>query len=515
MPFPRVLALSVAALALGLAGCHSGGDMPGMQPTTPARGQLLQSPPQKVSSISVTQLLSLLGVDTLGQELLQLQYHPLCTVEVYHLEYETIGGQGEATTASGALMVPSGSGSECQGARPIVEYAHGTSPDKNYDIAALQGSSPNSEGLILAAVFAAEGDIVVAPNYAGYDTSALSYHAYLVADQQAGDMMDALTAARSALSAIGSGVSDNHKLYITGYSQGGYVAMATQRALEAAGQTVTASGPMSGPYALSAFGDAIFMGEVNGAGTRNVALLTSGYQHSYGNLYSTPTDMFASAYASNIGTLLPSTMTITQIETEGLLPSALFSSTPPAPQYAALTPATAPASLAVVFAQGFGDPYLIINDYRLAYLQDEQAHPDGGFPTTTNGLPPTSPGNTLRQDLLKNDLRNWTPKAPTLLCAGDQDPEVFYFNTQLMQSYWTKNSPSAPVTVVDIDSSPANNDPYAIEKEAFKAAVTAVEVAAVAGGATDGGHVAVLTDYHAQLVAPFCLAVVKSFFDAH
>ncbi len=82
-----------------------------------------------------------------------------------------------------------------------------------------------------------------------------------------------------------------------------------------------------------------------------------------------------------------------------------------------------------------------------------------------------------------------------------------------MQAYWSKNAPSAGVTIVDIASSPTANDPYADEKDAFKAAVTAVEFTAIAGGATDGGHAAVLEDYHARLVAPFCLAAVKSLFD--
>jgi len=62
----------------------------------------------------------------------------------------------------------------------------------------LQGD-PNGEALIMAAVFASQGYIVVAPNYAGYDSSTLPYHPYLVADQQSKDMIDALTAARSAL----------------------------------------------------------------------------------------------------------------------------------------------------------------------------------------------------------------------------------------------------------------------------------------------------------------------------
>ncbi len=173
-----------------------------------------------------------------------------------------------------------------------------------------------------------------------------------------------------------------------------------------------------------------------------------------------------------------------------------------------------PSDLATVFAMGFASSdYLILNSYRLSYLQDEQANPDGGFPTTTTGLPAASPQNTLRQDLKTNDLRDWTPAMPTLLCGGDEDPEVFFFNTQLMQAYWSKNAPNAPVTILDIASTPAASDPYANEKDAFKAAVTAVEVAAIAGGATDGGHAAVLEDYHARLVAPFCLAAVKSFFD--
>ena len=70
---------------------------------------------------------------------------------------------------------------------------------KNYDMAQLSGSNANSEGLILAALFAAQGYIVVAPNYAGYDSSTLSYHPYLVGSSKAkAEMMDVLTAARSA-----------------------------------------------------------------------------------------------------------------------------------------------------------------------------------------------------------------------------------------------------------------------------------------------------------------------------
>jgi len=506
--------LVLAAAAALLAACHGvfkSSSAPS-QSAAPKPGQLLQSP-QKTGSYSASDLLSLLSGDSDAAQLLKLTFSPVCSVDVYHLQYETLGGQGEATTASGALMVPRGIDPTCAGARPIVMYAHGTSTDKSYNIAALSSSdTTNSEGALLAAVFAAQGYIVVAPNYAGYDTSTLSYHPYLVADQQSQDMMNALSAARSAFGSLG--VSGGNKLFITGYSQGGYVALATVRAMQAAGQSVTAAGPMSGPYALSAFADAIFMGEVDGGATINFTLVVSAYQHSYGNVYSNTTDVFSPQYATNIASLLPSTTTRSDLYAQGLLPQyALFSNTPPAPQYASITPATTPANLAPAFAQGFGPSPLVTNAYRLNYLQDEQAHPDGGFPTTTTDVPPSGAANGLRQDLAKNDLRNFSPSVPVLLCGGDNDPTVFYLNTQLMQGYWAAHAPSAPVTVLDVDSAVGSNDPYADLKNGFAAAKAAVKVAAIAGGATDGGQSAVLTDYHAGLVPPFCLFAVEKFFN--
>ena len=505
-------ALTAAAL---LAACGGGNDsLAPPQSTTPQEGQLLQTPPTQTGSYSVSDLLSMLSGDSDAAQLLQLAFNPACTVTVYHLQYETVGGQGEATTASGALMVPSGSDSSCQGPFPVVLYAHGTSAAQSYDIANLTGTSGdvNDEAVLMAAVFAARGYIVVAPNYAGYDTSTLSYHPYLVAAQQSHDMMDALTAARSALPAVGA--SANSKLFVTGYSQGGYVALATVSAMQSAGISVTAAGPMSGPYALSAFGDAVFMGEPNGSAVLNFTLIVDSYQHSYGNVYTDPTDIFSAQYASaNIGSLLPSTTSTSNLYAQGLLPeNAIFSSTPPAPQYASITPATTPAYLAPAFALGFGASPLVTNAYRLSWLQDEQANPDGGFPTTTTDVPPANAGIALRQDLAKNDMRNFNPSVPVLLCGGDNDPTVFYFNTLLMQGYWAAHAPNAQVSVLDVDSAVGANDPYADVKDAFAAAKAAVEAAAIAGGATDGGQVAVLTDYHTGLVPPFCLYAVESYF---
>ncbi len=514
---PAVAVALAGLLLLSACGGGSSGSsstsaaMGGGSPPPPTEGQLVTNPPMKVASFSTSDLLSMLGVDSIGKQLITLAYNPACAIDVYQIQYQTVGGKGEATTASGALMVPTSGGSSCQGPRPIVVYAHGTNPDKSFNIAQITPNQ-NGEGLILAAVFAAQGYIVVAPNYAGYDTSTLTYHPYLVADQQAHDMMDALSAAKSALPvASATSVTASGKVFITGYSQGGFVAMATAKAMQAAGTPPTAAGPMSGPYALSAFGDAIFMGEVTGSSPLNITFLVDGYQQTYGNIYNAPTDVFSPTYANGIGTLLPTSSSAGSLYTQGLLPqSALFSTTPPSPTYAAMTPATSPANLAPVFAMGFAATnFLITNAYRLSYLTDEAAQPDGGFPTYTTGMPPAAPTNGLRQDLKINDQRNWTPTVPMLLCGGSSDPEVLFLNTQLMQKYWMGVAPSAPVTVLDIDSS--SGGPDADLQTAFAAAKAAVIASAVAQG--QSGTQALFDNYHAGLVPPFCLSAVKRFFD--
>ena len=497
-------------LVFAVTGCghdDSSNPAPSPAPATPQRGALIENPPAQVATLTPSDLLTLLGGSDLGATFLQLAYTPKCTINVYHLTYQTVDPSENITPASGALMVPSGSDPSCNGALPIVLYAHGTTTDRDFDIAQLNAAD-NDEGVLLAAVFAAEGYIVVAPNYLGYDTSTLDYHPYLIAAAQSQEMIDALTAARAALpTAAATGTTAGDKLFITGYSEGGYVAMATHSAMQSLGMTVTASAPMSGPYALAAFGDAIFEGEVSDSATVSVALLAVAYQKAYGNIYSTPAELFASNYAPSIETLLPSTTALSTLEAQGEFPTALFDSSPPSASDSIYTPATSPAALAGVFAAGFGSNYLVNNSYRAAYLSDALATPDGGFPALTSGVPAAHPTSTLRVELKANDQRNWSPTAPVLLCGGDSDPTVFFFNTTLMQNYWAAHPPATPPVILDIDSAPTSDDPYATLKTAFGAAKALVSA--------EGGESAVLAAYHATLVPPFCLSAVKSFFDAH
>lgn len=505
----------VPVILMGLlTGCDSNDDNDdpprNTPPSEPQRGSLIDDPPPLVSSYSAADVAETFGQGIEGEALLQFAGDPVCGVDVHQLRYRTVDEDDEPTTASGVLMIPTGSGEECSGERPMLLYAHGTAIEQTLNLADVEAEN-SFEARYLAVAFAARGYIVVAPNYVGYDTSDSDDHSYLVADQSAKDMIDALTAARTALpTSSASETVGSEQLFITGYSQGGHVAMATHRAMQEEGQSVTASAPMSGPYALSAFGDAVFFGQVNARAPIVMTFLLTAYEDAYDDIYDEEEEVFEAAYAEDIDDLLPGPRSRSELFDQGLLPrDQLFSDTPPDPIYAPYTPATEPAEFADIFALGFGPDHLLRNDFRLAYLQDAEANPDGGFPDTTTAEPPENPAFPFRVALKRNDLRNWTPEAPVFLCAGNGDPTVFFFNTQLMQSYWAQTD--ADVTVLDIEADPEGDDPYENLKEGFDAAKTLVEADAVASG--EDPDAAVLDAYH-ELVAPFCLSAVRDWFDA-
>lgn len=508
-----LLALSVPVL---LAACGGSSDDNAPAPQEPAgpppRGALIESPAPRVTSLAPADLVLALGGTLEGEALLRVAGSPTCRVDVHQLRYHSVGINDEPVTASGALLMPAGIEPECQGDRPILMYAHGTNTNRAFNMVDVTNEDNLEAGLMVLA-FAARGYIVVAPNYVGYDSSDAAYHPYLNADQSAKDMMHALSAARSTIPTREAPTTRaSGQVFITGYSQGGHVAMATHRAMQNAGMPVIASAPMSGPYALAAFGDAVFQGQVNASAPLFLSWMVTGYDRAYGDLYSSPIDAFEGRYAADIETLLPTTLSRSELYNAGRLPrDQLFSEVPPDPAFAAYTPATAPAELADVFARGFGPEHLITNSYRLAYLQDAQANPDGAFPTTTDAAPAANPAHPLRRAFKANDLRNWTPTSPVFMCGGHDDPTVFYFNTQFMQSYWAPTG--APVSVLDVDSGSEANDPYEDLKQGFEAAKVLVATNAVIGGASDGGDAAVSEAYHTSLVAPFCLTAVVRYFD--
>lgn len=523
----RPLGLAIALLVLTACGASSD-TAPVAQTTT--RGLLLVAP-ARLASLDAAGFTAQLGASSSGAALLKLTGTPACGVDFYYMQYETRGGAGEPTTATGALMLPTGAAPACSGARPIVLYAHGTTTNKNYNLADIANPA-NQEGALIAAMFAAQGYIVVAPNYAGYDASTLTYHPYLNADQQSGEMLDALAAARSALpTSLTRNTTDSGALFVTGYSQGGYVALAAARALQASGKPPVAIAGGSGPYALEAFGDAIFLGNVNLGSTIFAPLVATSYQHAYGNIFQNPSDIFGPPFSSGIYTLLPSTTPMDQLFATGKLPlTALFDSTTPVTGNPLLDkalqvpPVTSP--LTQLFAAGFGEPNLINNSYRVSYAIDAVSDPDGALPLDPATLMPKAPARLaaapqqpLRHALWQNDLRNggWIPAAPLLMCGGENDPTVFFpVNTVLMATYWgAMGVPAQLITVLDVDPLGGPSGAFAALQTAFLG-THAQQIAYLTSPAGGGLTLAQaqqqwIQNYHGT-VAPFCLAAARGFF---
>ncbi|NNM53069.1 MAG: hypothetical protein HKM02_12740 [Pseudomonadales bacterium] len=521
--------------------------------------------------------------------LASLQGTGSCDVAVYRIEYTThypsLSGPNNAAQPSAVVMIPSPPAgasatvkAQCGGSRPIVEYAHGTAVSKNFDMAQnfydlmTHPTTPTSvaagvndgtgEASLLAADFAAQGYIVVAPNYAGYNTDALTpYHPYINAAQESQDMLDALTAGRQVIKLISSattmtiapntpipnpdaGVADSGSLYVTGYSEGGFVAMATLQHLQALGQPVKAGAALSGPYATEAFGDTVFNGAAGVGSTIFASMMLRSYENlSQGALPSllgttkctqtgSATCVFSADYSGLADSALPAPLTYSQITANSGNPSP---STDPC--YTAAPSATAAVPTCALFdggstypdlqklnayqdplsggpspflaGQGLSvdtlnpnnplsyNPYFLVNDaFRENYLQDEAKNPDGAGSSvttydTTNNLTgtglggmtglgsftdtvltnPTSlatyfqsanlnlapnPQNPLRAILKANDLRNYVPQMPLLMCGGSGDPTVFFLqNSALMfgkiaQSQASSNPVTAPVVLADV-----------------------------------------------------------------
>jgi predicted esterase len=381
----------------------------------------------------------------------------LCDVKVSSIQYNTLGGKGEETNATTAVMIPAGATSGCTGARPIVIYAHGTTLDKNNDMANVagipaSGTTPavaaNGEAALIMAMYAAQGFIVIAPNYTGYKGSSLAYHPYLNAEAQANDVIDALRATKAALGGLGATASN--KLFITGYSQGGHVAMATHREIQnkySSEFTVTASGPMSGPYALERFGKQVFSaaGPINGGANLFTPLLVDSFQNSYGNIYAKASDIYQSPYDTTVVGLLPS-----------------------------VSPTAAAAIPANLFDIGNGSPFLVKTSFRT----DVQ----------------NNPNNTYIAAAKRNDLIGWKPAAQVGLCWGANDPVVFGFNS--IDSAASIRAQGGLVTQYNLEDS--TTVPSTI-KAGFDAQKTAL-------GAN------LLANYHGGLVPPFCNVIIREFF---
>lgn len=262
---------------------------------------------------------------------------------------------------------------------------------------------------------------------------------------------------------------------------------------------MTAAAPLSGPYALSWFGDTIFNGAPGTGSAAFIPMLINAGQHAGAGLYTNTGDIYEAKYAGGIDTLLPGTQGLGDLVAAGKLPNDVLFAADSLPQVAG-------------YGRFFGADHLIKTSYRNAYLADLKANPCNASAAAPLHCSPAQP---LRQWLLKNDLRNYAPKVPLFLCGGSADPVVAYANTSYTAAYFRGHDAAGlNLSVLDVDDTSLNGD-YLVTRAGFAAAKALLRRAVLdSGGSAAAADQAVTDAYHAGLVAPFCLREARAFLDS-
>jgi pimeloyl-ACP methyl ester carboxylesterase len=283
-------------------------------------------------------------------------------VKAYRITYKTKNTDGAEITASGAVLVP-------VTAQPVsmISVQHGTISS---DASAPSNFGEGSEAATFGSVFGSMGYIISYPDYIGYGASKDLPHPYEHRASLASSTLDMLRAVKELMKEQ-TEVQWNNKLYIAGYSEGGYATMSLQKKIEEEASSefnLKASSCGAGAYDKTAF-----MKYVINSSVSSVA--------SYNSLYLWVMLTYDRIYKLN-------------------KPKAYYFKEPFAAQIEKL---------------GYENR---INVSFNTILNDS-------FKTAVN----TGSDTGFIAAIGDNDVYDWKPRTPTRLFHGDADPLVFYFNS--------------------------------------------------------------------------------------
>jgi alpha-beta hydrolase superfamily lysophospholipase len=140
------------------------------------------------------------------------------SVRTYQIVYET-QFNGKTVKASGLLYIPIGLDTKA----PLLALHHGTTFIKR-DAPSTSNSFSGME------YFASAGYITIMPDYLGYGESSNIFHPYYDRKHSAMTVIDMIKSVKELL--VKEKIPFNDQLFLAGYSEGGYVAMAVAKELE-------------------------------------------------------------------------------------------------------------------------------------------------------------------------------------------------------------------------------------------------------------------------------------------
>jgi pimeloyl-ACP methyl ester carboxylesterase len=224
------------------------------------------------------------------------------SVETISINYYTTDGNGIQIIASGALIIPQGGSS-----LPLVSVQHGTQT-KNNLVASV--SPINSTEGIVGLIMASMGYLVVVPDYPGFGVSNVM-HPYMHAESLIPCVIDLMRAGRTYSSQ--HQITLDGRVFLTGYSEGGYATLVTQRKIELEYSqefNLTAVAPMAGPYDLNGMMQTLFQtGQYNH--TAYIAFILTAYNNIYG--WTRLDDFFNAPYSSTVQNLFDGSKTFGEV----------------------------------------------------------------------------------------------------------------------------------------------------------------------------------------------------------
>jgi pimeloyl-ACP methyl ester carboxylesterase len=285
----------ICFLLINFQACNNEDNIDPVFPTIHERGEIVQS--NSLGTMRVNDIQQLLADGNMTNAF-SLNY----SVETISISYYTTDGFGKQIIASGALFIPLGRNN-----LSLVSIQHGTQTKD--DLVASVSPVNSTEGII-GLIMASIGYLVVVPDYPGFGVSNVM-HPYIHAESLVPCVIDLMRACKS--------YSSQHQLildgriFLTGYSEGGYVTLVTQRKIElnyAQEFNLIAVAPMAGPYDLYGMMQTLFQtGQYNH--TAYIAFLLTAYNDIYG--WNRLDDFFNAPYSSIVKNLFDGSKTFGEV----------------------------------------------------------------------------------------------------------------------------------------------------------------------------------------------------------
>jgi pimeloyl-ACP methyl ester carboxylesterase len=364
--YVKIFSVLIAMVLFAISGCEDNPTEP--EPETPSRGAIISSNTIIVMTPSAVEAILTTWIDPLPVD-------PTYTVNAVKIVYWTVDNGGQLVEASGALYVPVGAGDS-----PILSLHHGTVTAR--DEVASDWPTSSLEGIVGLYTTSAIGYLTCIPDYLGYGESTV-LHPYVHAGLSSSAVIDFLRASRTYLNE--SNITSGPYLFLGGYSEGGYVTLATQRDMELNYSDefdITAVAPMAGPYDLATTVETVIQYTTYEYPTY-MAFLFLSYDTIYG--WNRLSDVINDPYAGMLPGLFDGTHSLSEIN--GQLPT----------------------DVSQLINQDFVSDYLAGNEPEIEAAFEE------------------------------NTLLDWAPVAPIRFYHGDADVTVPYQNSVTARDSLTAN----------------------------------------------------------------------------